>query len=367
EYTAKDSLALRQTFQSLVSVRWASLPPQEELMDHISRLRELKSEIEKTAKFEDFTDRNLVGRLRELKHDLGIGLFHPDVLLAIVQTNITMKNQTRKLYAEEEEIILKNAKRLLENERNLKQGFAASDPSASAELERFKEFKQKFDESRKTSNLKFDELSKLKKSMQTLLVDLESEEGPTIEEDVEPAIEKANLDDQIEEIFGDDPMVHRELVQIAEALAPWADRVGVAERLSDDVVGRLRMEKWEAEAWFRLIHGEDEDPSLKERDQLFMRGAALRQKISDVARDLVAGIERSEVGESFLLRIKSVLTAAERMDAHFGALIQGVEAGWSPRDMMRLHRSSIRLFREFSGLWLLYDQYLEENPQGRSR
>lgn len=370
EYTARDSLALRQTFQSLTSVRPHDPPPQDELLRIISQLRELKAEIERTAKFDDLSDQNLVGRLREIKHGLGPAIAHPDVLLAVVQANISMKNQTRALFAEEEAMILENAQRLLDNERNLKEGFAASDPSMSAELERFKEFKQQFDQSRATSNIKFDALSRLKASMRKLLGDFEKKPGdPAAEvEDVEPALERAERRSQIERIFGDDPLLADSLLQIVEALAPWADRIGPAGRLAEEVVSELRLENWEAEAWFRLSRGDEPDESRKERDLLYTRAAALRLKINNDARDLVRRIDHGLVDQNFLMTVKSVLSTAERMDVAFGGLLQAVGARWGPDDLRRLHRSRIRLFREFSGLWLLYDQYLEQNqPRGSER
>lgn len=365
EYSPRDSLALRHTFQSLVQVRSAPPPAQSELLEVIGRLREMKEEIDRTEKFDDLSDQNLVGRLRDLKHNCGSAFYHPDVLLAIVQANISMKNRSRTLYAQEEKVILENAQQLLENERNLKEGFAASDPSMAAELERFKEFKQKFDESRQTSNMKFDSLSRLKESMKNLLGDFDREETTEVDR-VEPAIEHAERMHQVEKVLGDDPLLNDHLVQIVEALAPWADRVGEAGRLADEVVSELRIEKWEAEAWFRLSRDEPMEELSKERDRLYLRAAALRLRINVEARELAQRMDGVRMDQNFLIRVKATLAAAERLDGLFGSMIQGVGNRWRPDDLRRMHRSRIRLFREFSGLWLLYDQFMEENPGDQS-
>lgn len=363
EYTTRDSLALRQTFQSLLVVRDGEVPPQSELLRIISSLREIKEEIDRAEKFDDLSDSNLVGRLREVKHASGDAFYHPDVLLAVVQANISMKNRSRTLYGKEEELVLEHAQRLLENERNLKNGFAASDPGLTIELERFKEFKQEFDRSRATSNLKFDSLSRLKVSMKNLLGDFDTEEVPRVDQ-VEPVIERADRMHRIEEIFGDDPVLIDHLEKIVEVLAPWADRVGPAGRLADEVVTELRLEKWEAEAWFRLSRDEPMDELLRERDRLFMRAAALRMRINQEAQELARSIDAPRVDHDFLLGVRTTLATSERLDASFGSIIQGVGSRWQPDDLRRLHRSRIRLFREFSGLWLLYDQHMEENAGG---
>lgn len=366
EYTPRDSLSLRNTFQKLVSIRRMETTPQDELIEIISRLRELKSEIERTEKFDDISDRNLVGRLREIKHGCGDAFFHPDVLLAIVQANIAMKNRSRSLYEQEERLILDNAKHLLENERNLKEGFAASDPGMTLELERFKEFKRAFDESRAASNMKFDALSRLKESMKRLLGDLDREESPQVDA-VEPAIERAERMYQVERILGDDPMLNDYLLQIVESLAPWSDRVGTAGSLAKEVVNELRIEKWEAEGWFRLSREEPMDQLTMERDRLYLRAAALRLRINNAARELSQRMAGVTIDENLLIHVRSTLAAAERLDSSFGSMIQGVGNRWQPDDLRRLHRSRIRLFREFSGLWLLYDQFMEENPRGPKR
>lgn len=363
EYAPRDSLALRQTFQSLLSVRDADSPPQSELLGIISRLSDLKGEIERAEKFDDLSDQNLVGRLREIKHTSGNLFYHPDVLLAIVQANISMKNRSRTLYGEEEKLVLEHAQRLLENERNLKDGFAASDPGMTMELERFKEFKQKFDESRAASNMKFDSLSRLKESMKSLLGDFDAEEVLKLDQ-VEPVIERAERMHHVEEVFGDDPVLNECLEKIVEVLAPWADRVGPAGRLAEDVVTDLRLEKWEAEAWFRLSRREAMDPLQKERDRLYMRAAALRLKINEEAKELAQKIDGPRIDHDFLISVRTTLATAERLDASFGSIIQGVGNQWQSDDLRRLHRSRIRLFREFSGLWLLYDQHMEEDAGG---
>ncbi len=361
EYAPRDSLALRQTFQSLLSVREVEQPAQDDLMRVISKLSDLKDEIDHVEKFDDLSDRNMVGRLREMKRTAGEAFFHPDVLLAIVQANISMKNRSRVLFSQEEALILKNAQRLLENDRNIKEGFAASDPSISAELERFREFKQKFDESRATSNLKFDALTRLKESMKKLLGDFDKQEVPDVDQ-VEPAIEQAERMHQVERVFGDDPLLNDHLIQIVEALAPWAERVGPAGRLAEEVVSDLRLEKWEAEAWFRLSRNEQSEDLLNERDRLYVRAAALRARISVEAKELSQRMDGVRMEQNFLIHVKSTLSAAERFDGAFGSMIQAVGHRWRPEDLRRLHRSRIRLFREFSGLWLLYDQFMEENP-----
>ena len=51
-----------------------------------------------SASFEALTGSGFVQRYRELKHELGRYLFHPELLIGVVETNLAVKNKVRQYY-----------------------------------------------------------------------------------------------------------------------------------------------------------------------------------------------------------------------------------------------------------------------------
>ncbi len=55
-------------------------------------------------------------RYRELKHEMGRYLFHPELMAGVVETNLAVKNKVRQYYRSEEQRILDESNRILELE-----------------------------------------------------------------------------------------------------------------------------------------------------------------------------------------------------------------------------------------------------------
>lgn len=358
EYSPKDTLELRKQFQGLLSVSPPRTSSQEHVVHLIRTLREVREQIQKVSTFEELTKANLLNRAREVKEDLGSDYFHPDVLLAVVECNITAKNKFAKLYAEEEERILQDARRLLENEEKIAKGLGETNPDLLEEMARFKEAKQEFDDSRARQNVKHAVITRLKASMNAILAQLDRglEGSSEVESISSDFLLEVQFEDSVQRIFGDDPLLSPWLVRMVAALGAFPPGSSPEEIAASPTVAKLRLETWEVTSLQRLVTsrgsgvgGEDD------LDVLFIRAAALRMKIDDEAHGLAAIARDDEAPPALLASVKASLDRAKELDQSFKSALQEGLSGSSQKNLHRLYRSRLRLLRGFSGLWLIYD------------
>jgi len=356
EYASKDSLELRNKFQSLLAVRPKDLGSQEDAVALIRRVRDLKDGIESSETFEALTASGLLDEVRKLKHGIGDQLFHPDVLLAIVQCNVATKNEFARHYSSEEEKILEDSSRLLENEEAIARGFGGENPELLDEMARFKEFKREFDESRARSNVKYNVIARLKSSMSNILSQLDRELDEESLEEGGLALQEARVDDLVRQWFGEDPLLHDHLVRIVGTLDETVPNAAIEVISRTPAVAELRLEPWEIEAFRSLYRSDNPLDADMEVHLLYLRAAALRLRVDEEARELVELAQSGDSDARMLERTHDTLERAKEFDATFKeALHEGFD---QPRSasLHGLYRSRLRLLRGFSGLWLIYDQ-----------
>lgn len=360
EYGMKDQSELRRIFQSLIVAGQFHWPPEMETMEIARTFRSIRDEVLRSEAFDNLTENNIFGRSRELKGQIGDSFFHPDVLLALVDCNITAKNRFSRLYRDEEARIVEDAQRLIENEQAIARGFGENNPALLTEMKRFKEFKKEFDQSRAESNVKHNVISKLKASMSSILAELDRglDHDGSVEEISDSFFLPDVDDDPIQTKFGDDPLLQPYLVKIVSVLDSF-DPDMTSSRISHSGAAKnLRLEQWEIGAFDKLYRqrarsqGESDDLLL-----LFLRAAALRLKVDEEARELVESKE-STPAAGLMERIQQTLDRAKEFDETFKEYLQeGIYS--SPKNIHRLYRSRLRLLRAYSGLWLVYDQHAE--------
>ena len=335
------------------------MPDQERAVSLIRKMREMRDEIDRVDTFEALVGDGLLERARRLKHDIGDGFFHPDVLLAIVQLNVAAKNRFARLYAEEERRIMADSSRLLENEPAIERGLGGANSDLRDQLRRFKEFKREFDESRATSNVKASVIARLKSSMTSILNELDEQLLQPVEIP-QSVIESADGVDRTEAIvnrFGEDSQLHDYIVRIVTALESCPSDATQDEMKSSPEVVPLRLEPWEISAYRALFRSDEKlDGEVEDLCLLYLRAAALRIRMDEEARDLSSYRDEMHLESGFLERVKESLDRAKELDVFFkDALQEGITYS-NPTKLHRLYRSRLRLLRVFSGLWLVYDQ-----------
>lgn len=355
-YWGRDSYDLRKQFQSMTSVRpLAKLDP-EEVASAVRTVRELKDAIQEARDFDDLTRKRLLESVRELKHKIGDLYFQSEVLIAIVDCNLSTKSRFEKLYREEEQRILEDSQRLEAFEGAIRG--ESSNNALIGEIDRFRLFKQEFDDSLARKNLKHNTVSQLRASMTNILAQLERglEAGSVAPGPLRDFLQQAQQAEIVQRKFGADPLVHDALVRIIGVLDTFDPFVSEEQVIHDPRVIELRMEPWEVAAYRKLYSGEplfgDE---TEEMMVLLLRAAALRLKMDEEARTLIE-IDPAEIDSSRLEAMQLDLDYARDQDRLFGDLLeQGIY--FSEQHVVhRMYRSRFRLLRAFSGLWLLHDQ-----------
>jgi hypothetical protein len=351
EYWSRDSLEFRERIIALVSVMRCAETQQEEVVRLIRAIRSIRDEIQEAKAFEELTDRHLLRNARLFKHRLGDLYFHPDVLLAIVELNVSTKNRFLKLYAEEEQHILDDSQKLMEHGDALTTNFGTTNPELIEDIMRFREVKERFDELRAESNVKHDVITGLKASMTNILAKLDA--GLAAADEIESTsdlprafYEKTEQVENIRSRFNSDTVLQPFLVRIAAAI-------------DADEIRELRLEPWEVSAYLKLF--ERQPPDVAEDDEelwlLYMRAAALRIKVDEeatiLATTLAAGVEPES---ELLTKAKQSLDSAKELDQLFADLLHEAVYYSNPKILHQLYRSRFRLLRGFSGLWLIYDR-----------
>jgi len=356
EYWSRDSLEFRERIIALVSVMRLGEAQEDEVVRLIRAIRSIRDEIQDASAFEELTDRHLLSNARLFKHRLGDLYFHPDVLLAIVELNVSTKNRFLKLYAEEEQHILEDSKKLMEHGDAITSNFGDTNPELIEEITRFREVKVRFDASRAESNVKHDVMTDLKSSMTNILAKLDA--GLAAADEIESTADLPRAffahTEQVENIrsrFNGETVLEPFLLRIAAAIDAVDE---TPEALRD-----LRLEPWEHAAYLKLF--ERQPPDVAEDDEelwlLYMRAAALRIKVDEeatiLATSLAAGVEPEA---ELLTKAKQSLDSAKELDQLFGDLLHEAVYYSNPKILHQLYRSRFRLLRGFSGLWLIYDR-----------
>lgn len=358
EYWSKDPGELRKHVESLVAVRPIEFTDSKEIVRLVNAMRSLKTEIQQTESFEHLTSSHLLDDARALKHGMGNYFFHPDVLIAVIDCNVTTRNRFLRYYSDEELRLIEDSQRLVDNEEAIARGFGESNPALMQEIANFRQLKQEFEESRANFNVKHNLIAQLKASMNAILAHLDRVvPAPADQMSEEHLVEQHRLE-SVRRVFGDDSMLDDYLVRICEALESVDQQLGPEELASAPQANDLRLEPWEAAAYMKLYHSmqreEAEDDDLL---QLYLRSAALRMKIAEEASFLAAFPPQKPVQGMLLRKVKESLDRANTYDQHFVALLHDEIHYSSSTNLHRLYRSRFRLLRVFSGLWLIYDHF----------
>jgi hypothetical protein len=361
EYWSRDSLEFRERVIALVAVKKIAEMPQDEVVRLIRIIRGMRDEISDTHEFEELTERNLLKNARQFKHSLGDVYFQPDVLLAIVELNVTAKNRFLRLYHEEEQRIVEDSTKLLEHGAAIERNFGGRNPELLEEIARFREFKERFDELRKASNVKHDVITHLKQSMSNILSQLDRGLGEEeASSDLPPAFfTEAEQKERVTSKFAGDRTLQAVLLRIAQAIDA-ADRNLLPEEIADlPHVREMRLESWEVAAYEKLFDRRNAESAEDNEDlwMLYVRAAALRIKVDEEATLLAASTAAGVHPENELLaRAKQSLDTAKELDEEFGEILREAVYYSNPRMLRQLYRSRFRLLRGFSGLWLIYDR-----------
>jgi hypothetical protein len=361
EYVLRESLGLRQHIIELVSLLRVAAAPREEVARLIRAIKLISDDIQAAAAFDDFAERNLLKDARTFKHRVGDLYFDPDVLMAIIEMNVSAKNRFHRLYGNEERRLVEDADRLMQHGAAIERNFGDANPALAGEFAHFRLLREQFDSARAQSNVKHEVVSRLKASMNTIMAQLDQGLDPEIETAELPAtfFDEARKIGSMTARFGRTEPLLEYVLRIDAAIETADPALTPEEMVQLPEARELRLESWELAAYQKLVDrlGPEAEEDTEELWLLYVRAAALRLKIDEEATILATAISAGAQPEAQLLaKAKKSLDLAKALDEQFGDLQQEAVYYSNRRILHQLYRSRFRLLRGFSGLWLIYDR-----------
>ena len=368
EAELKSPAELQKLSDALLSLMVRTRADVAEVKSVVSLLEILRKDIEACERFEDLSGKKTLENLRTLKHRMGKAFYEPEVMQAVLSSNVAVKKKFQILYKVEEKRILEASREVLEKEKDLGPDALLANPEFREELDRFRIDKDEFEKASRRRGVRPRDVKRLKDSLHRLLARLDP--AAASEFDVGGDSTGVSVRRKKEAVARDTP---RPVKRDASTGAAW--RAG-ADRLTSDTARRLlasvdlvravpsgaseqgtRLEGWEVRSALRILRkGKDTEPPT-ERDHLFFNAAVLRQKMDEEAaqlRDLVGEVGDSTASEETLAPSAKCLTRAREIDGLFREALVAAESegneAWN-----QLTRSRFRHLRVFAGLWLLFD------------
>jgi hypothetical protein len=330
-------------------------------MEALQRLAGIRSDILGVANFDELIDRRIIKSYRAFKHQLGELFFQPDVLIALIETNLALKNTIGRLYRREQHRLVSDYQQIFELQREV-----SSDGELGQELSDFQQEVRQFEERLQREIFSVEELARLREKVRSLMPRLGGTEAPPeVEEEPPPPPEarfagegySALEEDEEEEPSGgpaepQDELIrsyHQQLIEALESTDPGLSPRDVA--LSPATFS-FRLEAREVIAYRRLTGGEECD---REIEQFILDAAALRARIQEEVDEI-----RSIMDDTLLTRRAPVFTRsagttrlADLYQRRFMHLVERAVLKGQVEDAQQFQLLRMRMVRESSGLWLL--------------
>ncbi|MGE0641030.1 MAG: hypothetical protein AB7G12_14775 [Thermoanaerobaculia bacterium] len=349
-YVLRSPTRLRELYEGF----WALMPGVSVDPGTIARRRgevdEMKRELAALGSFEALTGSGFVQRYRDLKHELGRYLFHPELAMAIVETNLAVKNKVRQYYRVEEQRILDESHRILELE-----GRVGSDPDLGMELSEFRQAMEQFELKQQRDNVKFDDLELLRRQVGELAPRLEARDTTRQESagaSAGYATDTATVALPASAVAAAKSPHFREIVEALEASDNREPPKAVA--LSRDLY-HLRLEPREVIAYRRLFVTPEGDTEL---EHFVIEAAALRLRINQEASEITELLDESSVTKDAPVfeRARNTTRLADAVVQRFSSFIDVAVQDSSFGEAQQLQLLRMRLIRDYSGLWLLVNR-----------
>src|SRR6185436_393773 len=109
-------------------------------------------------------DSGLIRRYRDVKHGMGNLYFHPELLLAIQETNLVFKSRIQKLYRQEEQRIVAEYQRVFDLEREV-----PLDTQLDRELAEFREEIERFEKQLQREEFRLGDIALIRQKVKELM------------------------------------------------------------------------------------------------------------------------------------------------------------------------------------------------------
>jgi hypothetical protein len=313
-------------------------------------------------------DSGLIRRHRALKHSLGSLYFHPELLLAIQETNLVFKSRIQKLYRQEEQRIVAEYQRVFDLEREV-----PLDTQLDRELAEFREEIERFEKQLQREEFRLGDIALIRQKVKELMPRLTagrsstSEQGAAVSRTATGSIElppgkSGAVPSPLqpgEELLAEH---YRRLVDTLREVNPpdlHADRVVLKPE-----VFALRIEPREVEAYRRLTGRE---PCDRELEQFLLESAALRMRVNEEAQEIASLLDETSItGDSVsFARARLTCRAADDFLWRFNHVLHELIMDRGTAECRQVQLLRMRLMRDYAGLWLLaFKPLYKRHPVG---
>ncbi len=356
-FVLRDPTRLRELFEGF----WAALPGVEiepaMLASRRAQVEEFRRELAGLGSFEALTGGGFIQRYRELKHEMGRYLFHPELMAVIVETNLAVKNKVRQYYRSEEQRIVDESNRILELESEV-----GSDPPLAAEISDLRQSMAHLERNQQRDNVKLGDLDLLRRQVGELAPRLAARRDQRASGlDVDGARGATGASGDARASQGEIASVQargtasahmQEIIAALDSTDSQDDPKTVA--LARDIY-HLRLEPREIVA-YRRIHVSHNGDS--ETETFLLEAAALRLRINQEAGEIAELLDETAVTKDAPVfeRARATTRAADAVVQRFSSVIDVAVQDGNFIEAQQLQLLRMRLIRDYSGLWLLVNR-----------
>ena len=356
ELVLRDHRRLSEIFQGIWSQLNETQPGDQTVEEHRAAIDGLRHEMSGIDTLDQLNEAGLIRNYRDLKHGMGNLYFHPELSLAIQETNLVFKSRIQRLYRQEEQRIVAEYQRVFELEREV-----PFDSVLDRELASFREEIERFEKQLQREEFRLGDIAQIRQKVKELLPRLSAGRTATGER---PAVSRMGMDSgemvlnraalasaapltAQEELLGEH---YRRLVDVLREVNP-PDLAPERVILKPEVFA-LRIEPREVEA-YRKVFGQQHCD--RELEQFLLEGAALRVRINDEAHEIASLLDETSItGDSVVFaRARLTCRAADSYLWRFNHVLNELMMAGDMAEVRQVQLLRMRLMRDYSGLWLL--------------
>ncbi|HEY2739576.1 MAG TPA: hypothetical protein VGK45_14300, partial [Thermoanaerobaculia bacterium] len=341
-------------------------PEPEVILERRAAIDTIRADVQRIETLERLNENNLVRRFRDLKHDLGTFFFEPDLLLAIQETNLALKNRIHKLYRQEEQRIVAEYQRIFELEREV-----PVDRELDSELTEFRKDIERFERKLQSQEFKLEDIAQIRMRVKNLLPRLTASRP-----ELGAKEKKADATSTGEFIlvsskkaaetilaFNED-LLGESYRKVLDALRETNPEVQPERVVLVPEIFPLRLEPREVVAYRRLYGRKAHDEEI---ERFILEAASLRVRINEEAQEITSILDETSItGDSpIYARARLTTRLADAYLWRFSHVTSQSLLGNDPGENRQLEILRMRLMRDYSGLWLLvYKPFFGRRPGG---
>jgi hypothetical protein len=360
-WSLQERSKVKQVFNALWPLVGLTGADEADVDERRAHIQELRRQMLQAETFEQLSDGELVGEYRRFKFQLGKLFFHPDVVLAVVETNLALRNHIQQLYRREEQRIVADYHRIFELER-----VVAVDTQLDLELSAFRQEVEHFERNLQNESLSLEELRRLRQHVRSLIPRLtELKEPPAVfsepsarppEDGALPPPAPVVTNGRAaasglgwgEELLRDH---HQRLLAALDGIS--ADVSAKVAAFSPELFP-YRLEPREIIA-FRRLGRHDGESFDRDVESFVLWAAALRSRAQEEIEEIRGILDDTAVSRDAPVfgRARQTTRLADLFIHRFGHEIDQTVLSGNGEDARELQVLKMRLVRESAGLWLL--------------